>query len=132
LFDGVVEIRNEIERSLGVEMRIIGVTGDTLLHSITDGGFRDIRHAILETSLNPAGDEIAQLEFSGINILQDDFGDQEAREDKEDVYSKIPQRKPTFVEVKNDYCHKGDRSKLINLRAEVAAVRVAGRGSNKG
>ena len=49
-------------------MRIIGVTGDTLLHSITDGGFRDIRHAILETSLNPAGDKIAQLEFSGINI----------------------------------------------------------------
>ena len=39
MFDGVVEIRNEIERSLGVEMRIIGVTGDTLLHSITDGAF---------------------------------------------------------------------------------------------
>jgi hypothetical protein len=50
-----------------------------------------------ENSLNPAGDEIAQLEFSGINISQDDFGDQEAREDKEDVYSKVAQRKPTFV-----------------------------------
>tara|TARA_B110000305_G_scaffold136691_1_gene152548 strand:+ start:2304 stop:2702 length:399 start_codon:yes stop_codon:yes gene_type:complete len=132
LFDGVVEIRNEIERSLGVEMRIIGVTGDTLLHSITDGAFGIPDMQFWKFLLILREIKLLSLNFPESISHQDNFADQEAREDKEDVYSKIPQRKPTFVEVKNDYCHNGDRSKFINLRAEVAAVRVPGRGSNKG
>lgn len=41
--------------------------------------------------------KLLSLNFPESISHQDDFGDQEAREDKEDVYSKVAQRKPTFV-----------------------------------